>query len=351
MDRPALATTIPTRTGAAVLLDAGANVECRAAAPAAVRGHGHGLRARGAGRRSIRGWGCSLSVEEESKGTEVIREAHRLLKAATLNFIGNVEGRDVYSGMADVIVCDGFTGNVALKISEGLVDAVEQLLGEELQSTFSTRMGYLLSLRAFRRFRKRVDYSEYGGAPLLGVNGLCIVGHGRSSAKAVRNAVAMAHRFATQRVIDQLEQGIAGLAVPAPVIAFLFPGQGSQKVGMGKALAEAFPECRAVFDEADAALGEPLSRLCFEGPEDRLMLTENTQPAILTVSVAAARLLSARGIRPAFLAGHSLGEYSAHVVAGTLDFCRRRPDRAAARPVHAGRRPRGHRRDGRPSGR
>jgi [acyl-carrier-protein] S-malonyltransferase len=104
------------------------------------------------------------------------------------------------------------------------------------------------------------------------------------------------------------------------VIAFLFPGQGSQKVGMGQALAEAFPECRAVFDEADAALGEPLSRLCFEGPEDQLALTENTQPAILTVSVAAARLLRARGIRPAFVAGHSLGEYSAHVVAGTLDF-------------------------------
>jgi [acyl-carrier-protein] S-malonyltransferase len=104
------------------------------------------------------------------------------------------------------------------------------------------------------------------------------------------------------------------------VIAFVFPGQGSQKVGMGRALADAFPECRAVFDEADAALGEPLSRLCFEGPEDRLMLTENTQPAILTASVAAARLLAARGIEPAFVAGHSLGEYSAHVVAGTFPF-------------------------------
>lgn len=104
------------------------------------------------------------------------------------------------------------------------------------------------------------------------------------------------------------------------MIAFVFPGQGSQKVGMGKALAEAFPECRAVYDEADTALGEPLSRLCFEGPEDRLVLTENTQPAILTVSVAAARLLEARGIRPHFVAGHSLGEYSAHVAAGTFAF-------------------------------
>jgi [acyl-carrier-protein] S-malonyltransferase len=104
------------------------------------------------------------------------------------------------------------------------------------------------------------------------------------------------------------------------VIAFIFPGQGSQHVGMGRALAEQFPVCRAAFDEADAALGEPLSRLCFEGPEDRLALTENTQPAILAVSVAAARLLESRGIRPGLVAGHSLGEYSAHVAVGTLAF-------------------------------
>ena len=104
------------------------------------------------------------------------------------------------------------------------------------------------------------------------------------------------------------------------MIAFVFPGQGSQRVGMGRALADTFSECRAVFDEADAALEEPLSRLCFDGPEDRLLLTENTQPAILTVSVAAARLLHARGIEPAFVAGHSLGEYSAHVAAGTIAF-------------------------------
>jgi [acyl-carrier-protein] S-malonyltransferase len=104
------------------------------------------------------------------------------------------------------------------------------------------------------------------------------------------------------------------------VIAFVFPGQGSQKVGMGRALAESFPECRAVFDQADSALGESLSGLCFNGPEDRLVLTENTQPAILTVSIAAARLLESRGIRPSIAAGHSLGEYSAHVAAGTVSF-------------------------------
>ena len=104
------------------------------------------------------------------------------------------------------------------------------------------------------------------------------------------------------------------------MIAFVFPGQGAQKVGMGRALAKAFPVCRETFDEADAALGEPLSRLCFDGPEDRLMLTENTQPAILAVSVAACRLTESRGVRAAFAAGHSLGEYSAHVAAGTLSF-------------------------------
>jgi [acyl-carrier-protein] S-malonyltransferase len=104
------------------------------------------------------------------------------------------------------------------------------------------------------------------------------------------------------------------------VIAFVFPGQGSQRVGMGQALAQTFPECRAVFEEADDALGAPLSRVCFEGPEEQLRLTENTQPAILTVSVAAARLLASRGIAPAMAAGHSLGEYSAHVAAGTLAF-------------------------------
>src|SRR5205809_6876559 len=156
-----------------------------------------------------------LSIgEEETKGNELTREAHRLLKASSLAFVGNVEARHVYSGEADVIVCDGFTGNVALKISEGVVEVVEALLGEELSSTITMRVGSLLTRRALRRFRRRVDYSEYGGAPLLGVAGVVIVGHGRSSAKAVRNAVAMAYRFAAQRFIQRVGQEIAA-ASPA----------------------------------------------------------------------------------------------------------------------------------------
>ena len=185
VDRPALATIIPTRRQPAVLLDSGATVECRPQhlVQFAVMGAAYARVALGC--RSPRVGLLSVG-EEESKGNDLTREAHQLLKTAPVNFVGNVEGRDVYAGEADVIVCDGFTGNVTLKISEGLVETVEQLLHDELSATFGTRVGYLLSRQAFRRFRKRVDSAEYGGAPLVGLNGLCIVGHGRSSAKAVR---------------------------------------------------------------------------------------------------------------------------------------------------------------------
>jgi glycerol-3-phosphate acyltransferase PlsX len=214
VDRPALATAIPTRQRPAVLLDAGANVECRPQhlLQFAAMGTVYAQVALGIEQPRV---GLLSIGEEATKGNDLIRETHPLLKALP-HFIGNVEARDVYAGLADVIVCDGFTGNVALKISEGLVDTIEQLLGEELQSTFSTRVGYLLSLRAFRRFRRRVDYSEYGGAPLLGVKGLCVVGHGRSSAKAVRNAIAMAHRLAAQDFVSRLEHGIAAVSVHHP---------------------------------------------------------------------------------------------------------------------------------------
>jgi phosphate acyltransferase len=210
--RPALATTIPTRRGPAVLLDVGASVECRPShlLHFGVMGSVFARVALGVEEPRV---GLLSIGEEETKGNELTREAHQLLKASGLAFIGNVEARDVYTGIADVIVCDGFTGNVALKISEGLVEVVEDLLSEELSSTMTLRVGSMLTRRALRRFRRRVDYSEYGGAPLLGVAGIAIIGHGRSSAKAVRNGVAMAYRFASGRVIERLERDIAGATV------------------------------------------------------------------------------------------------------------------------------------------
>jgi glycerol-3-phosphate acyltransferase PlsX len=211
-DRPALAATVPTRGRPAALLDVGASVECRPQhlLQFAVMGTAYARVAFGLEQPRV----ALLSIgEEATKGNELTREAHRLLKASSLAFIGNIEAKDLYSGAADIIVCDGFTGNIALKVSEGLVDMVEELLSEELSSTFTMRVGSLLTQRALRRFRRRVDYSEYGGAPLLGLAGIAIVGHGRSSAKAVRNAVAMAYRFASSRFIERVERDIAALAM------------------------------------------------------------------------------------------------------------------------------------------
>jgi glycerol-3-phosphate acyltransferase PlsX len=208
VDRPALAAVIPTQTGSAVLIDAGASVECRPAhlVQFAVMGEAYARHVLGIERPRV----ALVSIgEEPNKGNELTREAHRLLKTAPVGFIGNVEGREIYSGAAEVIVCDGFTGNVVLKTSEGLVDAVERLLGDELRGTFTSQMGSVLSRRAFRRFRRRVDYSEYGGAPLLGVAGTAIVAHGRSSAKAVRNAIAMAARLASSDVVSRVTRGVA----------------------------------------------------------------------------------------------------------------------------------------------
>ena len=212
VDRPALAATIPTPHRPAILLDVGASVECR---PQHLLQFGvmGSVYARVAfGIRTPRVGLLSIG-EEATKGNELTREAHRLLKAAPLSFIGNIEARDVYTGQADVIVCDGFTGNVALKISEGLVDVIEGLISEELSSTIAMRVGSLLTRRAMRHLRRRTDYSEYGGAPLLGVGGVTIVGHGRSSAKAVRNAVASAYRFAADRFILRVQDDIAAAAI------------------------------------------------------------------------------------------------------------------------------------------
>jgi glycerol-3-phosphate acyltransferase PlsX len=211
VDRPALATLIPTRGRPAVLLDSGATVECRPQhlVQFAVMGAAYARIALGCSEPRV---GLLSVGEEETKGNDLTREAHQLLKQAPIRFVGNIEGRHVYAGDADVIVCDGFTGNVTLKISEGLVETVDELLRAELSSTFGTRVGYLLSRQAYRRFRKRLDYSEYGGAPLVGLNGLCIVGHGRSSPKAVRNAVAMASRFVGDGLVEKLAREILAVA-------------------------------------------------------------------------------------------------------------------------------------------
>lgn len=210
-ERPALATTIPTRDSAAVLIDIGANAECRPhhLVQFAAMGTVYARLALGLERPRV---GLLSIGEEETKGNELTREAHRLLKAGPLRFIGNVEARDLYSGQADVIVCDGFTGNIALKVSEGLADMIEELLREEVRGSLGG-VGAFFSRRAFRRFRHRVDYSEYGGAPLMGVAGLCIVGHGRSSAKAVHNGVAMAARFAACGLVQRVEHELAATGV------------------------------------------------------------------------------------------------------------------------------------------
>jgi glycerol-3-phosphate acyltransferase PlsX len=153
-----------------------------------------------------------LSIgEEETKGNELTRETFPLLKAAPLNFIGNVEGRDVFRGEVDVIVCDGFIGNVALKLSEGLTEMVTVLLKKDLSTYLTSQIGALLSRKAFRSFKARVDYSEIGGAPLLGIKGIAIICHGRSTGKAVKNAIRVAHELCVNRVNEKIEEEIKAL--------------------------------------------------------------------------------------------------------------------------------------------
>jgi len=207
VDRPALAVTVPTRTGAAVLLDAGANLDCRPEhlAQFGVLGAAYARVALGVARPTV---GLLSVGEEPGKGNDLIREAHALLAAAPIVFIGNLEAREFFTGRADVIVCDGFTGNIALKIGESLVEAAEEMLREELGAELVSQIGALLTRRAFTRFKQRVDYAESGGAPLLGMKGLALVGHGRSSAQAVENGIAMAARLSERHVVDQLAEAL-----------------------------------------------------------------------------------------------------------------------------------------------
>jgi len=210
VDRPALATVLPNLTGHCLLLDVGANPDAKGAQfrEFAVMGSIYAELAFGKKKPSI---GLMSIGEEDSKGTDETKEAFKILEATGLNFVGNVEGRDVFNGTVDVIVTDGFTGNVILKVSESLSEMVEQLLREEIKRTLQASVGFLLSRSAFRRFKQRLDYSEYGGAPLLGVKGCVIICHGRSSAKAIKNAIRFASEFSKQNLAEKIQAQIAEL--------------------------------------------------------------------------------------------------------------------------------------------
>jgi glycerol-3-phosphate acyltransferase PlsX len=197
------------------LLDVGANVDCTAnnLEQFAVMGDIYC--------RSIFGMehprvGLLSIGEEEGKGNDLTRAALPLLKRLPINFIGNVEGRDLYNGHVDVIVADGFVGNVALKISEGLARMVRTVLKETLKATITRQVGALLSRNAFSDFKKRLDHTEYGGAPLLGVKGVCIITHGSSNANAMKNAVRVAAEFAEGKVNEAIERELAQLSVAVP---------------------------------------------------------------------------------------------------------------------------------------
>jgi glycerol-3-phosphate acyltransferase PlsX len=215
VDRPALAAPFPTSKGTVtVIIDVGANVDSKPEQMEqfAVMGEIYYRAIFGTKRPRV----ALLSIgEEEMKGNELTREAANLLKQTTLNFTGNVEGRDVFNGDVDVIVCDGFIGNVALKISEGVVLHITGLLKTALTSSLSAKAGYVLARKAFKEFRKKIDYSEYGGAPLLGVRGTAVIGHGSSNPNAIKNAIRVAAELCRSRVNEKIDRELAAVALAA----------------------------------------------------------------------------------------------------------------------------------------
>ena len=215
VDRPALAAAFPNmKDRVSVILDVGANVDSKPEQirQFAVMGEIYFRAIWGVKRPRV----ALLSIgEEEMKGNELTREASNLLKQSSLNFVGNVEGRDVFRGNVDVIVCDGFIGNVALKISEGLVEHVQGMLKKAIKSSLKSQIGYALSKQAFDDFRKRTDSSETGGAPLLGVRGITIIAHGRSNPNAIKNAIRVAGELCRARVNEKIDQELSAAAVAA----------------------------------------------------------------------------------------------------------------------------------------
>ena len=210
VDRPALAALVPTKSGRpTLLLDVGANSDCKPhqMAQFAIMGDAYSRSVLGTQRPSV---GLMSIGEEEAKGSELTKEAFPLLRdLSSLNFVGNVEGRDVFTGTVDVIVTDGFTGNVMLKLSEGLQEAVISMIKAELSASAITKAGAMLARPAFQRLKKRLDYSEYGGAPLLGVRQIVVIGHGSSNARAIRNAIRNVKEFSEHGAGARIEQGIA----------------------------------------------------------------------------------------------------------------------------------------------
>jgi glycerol-3-phosphate acyltransferase PlsX len=206
--RPALAGIMPTEKNPVVLIDVGANVDSKplhllqfALMADVLSRYVLGVPNPAVGLLSI--------GEEEGKGNATVRDAFELLRQSDLRFIGNVEGRDIFTGDVDVVVCDGFVGNVALKLSEGLAKSMGNILRTELKSSWLSRLGTLLSLRAFKRFKKVVDYAEYGGAPLIGLKGLVVVCHGKSNELAMVNAIKMAATSVRNKMAEHLAEGLA----------------------------------------------------------------------------------------------------------------------------------------------
>ena len=209
VERPAIAATLPTLQGTAVMLDVGATVDCTAQQlyQFGIMGHEYGKHLLGKATPRV---GLLSIGQEDTKGNEVTKEAFRLLRESSMNFIGNLEGRDVYSGAADVIVCDGFMGNVSLKISEGLAEAMKKMLMKEIVASRFGRLSFLILAGPLMRLRRRTDYAEFGGAPLLGVNGISMICHGRSSSKAIKNAIRRAQRLAEGGMIELIQRDIEG---------------------------------------------------------------------------------------------------------------------------------------------
>ena len=210
VDRPALAVILPSRRGRTVLVDVGANIDpkSRQIVQFAVMGSFFAQTIMGLADPRV---GLLSIGEEAGKGTDLIRAAHAALEASPLNFLGNVEAREIYSGAADVVVCDGFTGNVVLKTSEAVVETMLHLLREELTSTPRNRLGARIARGAFRDYRGRVHYAEFGGAPLLGARGLCVICHGRSSARAIMNGIRVTMEYGQHGVNERIEEMLAGL--------------------------------------------------------------------------------------------------------------------------------------------